>query len=179
MNTLINQSLISSQTGNWDLIKDGKSLISFQSFISISEEMSAQTVSQAIEENGYMSVNKVCSPNKYSVCLALQGLEYELTHALNILENELNSASLVQIVTPYGVTPQSTIVSKKITREAKKGIGLIIVDLSLVQISLISQSHEANTYITSDNSLRASDVSFIDFGLQAVKLVSSAFSKLF
>ncbi len=171
-----NQNISHSEQGEWDLIKDGKKLISFQSFLSYSEEMNAKSVQQAIEENGFTTVNKVKSPSTYQVSLALQGHEFELKNLLTILDNELHATSLLQVVTPYGITPKSTLITKKISRKSVDGLSLIIVDLVLCEVEVITTSFTQSSKITAENAFRISDISPIDFGKKTLSIFEKSFA---
>ncbi len=167
-----------SVEGSWDILKDGKSLVSFKSFISFSEEGVAQTLQQSIEESGFITINKVRTPYKFNVKLALEGLEYKLSRVLSILESELNSASTLEITTPYGIMPPSTLVGKKVLRESKDGIGIIIVELSFVEIQMINPLNTLESKLSSNMVKRLDDLSPIVFGKQSVKDISSKIQEI-
>ncbi len=176
MSQVINyaKSLFSdSIDGSWDILKDGNSLVSFKSFISFSEEGTARTLQQSIEESGFITTNKVKEAYKFKVKLALEGMEYELSRVLSILEKELNAASILQIVTPYGIMPPSTLVFKKVVRETKDGIGIIVVELSFTEIQMITPLNDSISNLTNNKVTRVDDISPIVFGKQSVRNISS------
>ncbi len=164
--------------GKWDILKDGKSLISFQSFLSFEEISRTKLTQYYIEENAFTTVNKVNEPKSFSLSLALQGKEFELLHTIKIIEEELKNPSIIQVLTPYGLTNSTSLVEKKISRQLKNGLGLIILDLKLEEIQFIENSYGQGK-ISIINAMRISDISFFDFGKQSVNILSSSLSSFF
>ncbi len=165
--------------GEWDILKEGKSLLTFQSFLSFEEISKAKHSQYSLEENSFTTVNKVLLPKEYMLSLALQGLEYELMQKIKILEKELVDTSVIQIITPYGVTSEASLIEKKISRHTKNGLGLLIVQLKLQEIHFSTSSSVSSTSINLANARRLSDVSFIDLGRQSVKTLTQSFSSFF
>lgn len=116
----------------YSILKEGKELFSFQGFVSLDNALDATTTSQPVEQGSFFSANKVASPAMYSAELTLQGSSMELMQAIGILEKEVKDASLIQIVTPFYVTPNATVV--KIAWTHKETVGMLLVSLQLQEV---------------------------------------------
>lgn len=150
----------------YDLIKDGVSLVTFQSMVQTSRKMEASVTSQPIEEGSFTSINKVVYPQQFEMRLGFVGTDTEMTAAIATLEAELQEASLVQIVSPLGTSPEATITKISYAQNVENGRGGMMVDLTFEQIKEVSPSYTDTAPITSTQASNASDVSNTDSGKQ-------------
>ncbi len=121
------------------ILKNGKELLAFQSFISIDNSFEADVTSQPVEQGSFFSANKVASPAVYSVELTLQGTDLELIQAIKVLEEEVKGANLVQVLTPFFVTPNATVT--KMSWIHKEFVGMLVVSLQLQEIKEVEAEY--------------------------------------
>lgn len=150
----------------YDLVKDGVSLVTFQSMVKTSCKMEASVTSQPVEEGSFTSINKVVYPQQFEMRLGFVGTDTEMTAVLATLEAELESASLVQIVSPLGTSPEATITKISYAQNVENGRGGMMVDLTFEQIKQVSPTYTDTAPITSSQASNASDVSNTDSGKQ-------------
>lgn len=123
----------------YGILKNGRELLAFQSFISLDNSLEADVTSQPVEKGSFFSANKVASPAVYSVELALQGSNLELMQAIKVLEEEVKGATLVQILTPLFVTPNATVT--KMSWVHKEFVGMLVVSLRLQEIKEVDAEY--------------------------------------
>lgn len=150
----------------YDLIKNGRRLVSFKSMVQLSNTLEASVTSQAVEQGSFTSINKVVSPQKFEVRLGFIGTDREIARVIATLERELQSASTVQIVSPISVSPKATITKFSYTQNLENGRGGLFVDLSLEQIKEVMPVYTDTASISAGQATSASDVSNTDSGKQ-------------
>lgn len=158
----------------YDLIKDGVSLVSFKSMVQLSHTLEASVTSQPVEEGSFTSINKVVSPQKFEVRLGFVGTDREIASVIATLELELKNASTVQIVSPLGTSPKASITKFSYSQNLENGRGGLLVDLSFEQIKEVSQTYTDTAPISTGQATNASDVSNTDSGKQQTTEVNSS-----
>lgn len=139
MSGLISSVLNSFFKKEYSILKNGRELLSFQTFVSLDSSFDANTVTQPVEQGAFFSANKVAGPATYSVELTLQGSNLEIMQAITILETEVKDASLIQILTPFYVTPNATVV--KMAWVHKETVGMLAVSLQLQEVKEVEAEY--------------------------------------
>lgn len=139
MSGLVSSVLDSFFKREYSILKNGRELLSFQTFVSLDSSFDANTVTQPVEQGAFFSANKTASPASYSVELTLQGTDLEIMQAIAVLEAEVKDASLIQILTPFYVTPNVTVV--KMAWVHKESVGILAVSLQLQEIKEVTAEY--------------------------------------
>lgn len=160
----------------YDLIKDGASLLEFKSMVEMGRKYDATVTSQPVEEGSFNSINKVVKPQSFTVRLGFQGSSASIVRCIAILEAELCTASVLQIVSPLGVTPKGSLTAFTYRQNLETGNGGLQVELTFEEIKEVKKAY-TNTDIPpvkAKQAKNASDVSNVDSGKQQAKTPSQS-----
>ncbi len=135
----------------WDLVKDGATLVTFGSFIKLESTAEATVTDQPIEEGSFNSVNKVASPERFTVQLALTGTTGEIAAAVQTINAEVKEASKLQVISPHGATPESSLVKLQVQASRDNFYSKLVVTLTLQEIKEVPATYTA-TEVNTDSS---------------------------
>ncbi len=139
------------------ILKEGQELLSFQTLISFDSTSESTVTSYPVEQGSFSSANKAVSPRLYSVELCLQGTDLEIMQAIEVLDNEVDKASFIQVLTPIEMTPNCSVT--KMNYVHKEYRGMLTVFLQMEEIKEVSPEYTQTNAISSKNAKNKSDVS--------------------
>lgn len=91
-----------------------------------------------VEQGGFQSYDKVQHPFDVRMRMAAGGSEANRQALLNIVEDSANSLNLYDVVTPEQTYSSCNITHYDYRRTATNGVGLIVIDLWLIEIRVTS-----------------------------------------
>lgn len=120
---------------SWTILNNtGEDFVEFSSLISFSLSNEGQISTNPVEEGGFISYNKVSSPRKIFITLAMQGDNHQFETALKTLDEFKTKAIKVDTVTPSEVYASISLESYNYTREIENGAGMLVVELIFVEV---------------------------------------------
>lgn len=118
----------------WGVFKSGKAIASADSVLSFEYRQDTKISEYPQEKGGFQSYNKVGSPFDARVQLTKGGTEADRAAFLSAIEAATASLDLFDVVTPEKVYKSANLQRFDYRRTAASGVGLITVDLWLVEI---------------------------------------------
>lgn len=161
--------------GDWSVTDEetGRTICKFDTFIGYRFSGNSSVPSMNIEEGSFASYNKINQPDNLTVTLACSGSPAELNSTLSDLERYSRSTKLVNIVLPFKTYLSMNITNVNHGRVEGESSRMLIVELSLQEISQQLARYTTDTKPLSSASIaNPQDASTIDRGKQQVRDLS-------
>lgn len=152
------------------LLVDSESLtevLRFDSCISLDLKTDGEVVSTPIEEGSFMTYNKAVGPDEIDVTLAIQGETNQLQAAIEKLKKLQQQPRKLTFVAPMFSWGNMSIETYSFSLKLENGIGVLYVDLVLVEIREVTTQYTDTKPITS--SKKAGNASTVSKGKQQAK----------
>jgi hypothetical protein len=134
--------------GEWTLLDEsGGTAVAFTSFVDLDCRSEGQALSYPVELGGFANYNKVESPLNIRVTLAAQGDDSDFDYMLMQLEDYKKQAVKLVVETPSSFYPGMTLETFSYKRARDAGAGMLVVDLSLVEVREV-ETQVTTTVIT-------------------------------
>lgn len=134
-----------SLSPSWGVYQDGQSVIDFDSFLGIDYRQNWAIGDYPLEEGQFASYNKVNTPFDVRVRFA-SGLNDENRQAMLASVAQIaGDHQLYDVVTPEVVYQSVNVQRYDYRRESKNGVGLLVIELWLLEIRQVGVASPANT----------------------------------
>lgn len=130
---LIN-SLLGFGAPEWGIFQDGFSLVEADSVISLGYKQDWAISTYPVEEGAFQSYNKVDTPYTARVRFATGGSQSDRQNLLDSIAAIAGTLDLYDVVTPEQIYTNANVVAYSYTRTSSNGVGLIQVDVQLVEV---------------------------------------------
>lgn len=132
-------------TQEWGIFNAGVPAFEFNSVINFEYRRDWSIADYQVEEGGFQSYDKVQHPYDVRMTLVSRGTESSRQALLESIEQVADSLDLLDVVTPEKTYVECNISHFDLRRNAKSGVGIISVDVWLVEIRQTSTSTFTNT----------------------------------
>ncbi len=145
--TLIN-GLIPPQ---WGIFLDGVPVVDADTVVSFEFKQEWEIMNYPLEQGAFESYNKVQIPFDVRVRYATGGSESDRQNLLTSIEAIASSLDLFDVVTPEQVYNSCNVTHYDYRRTNSQGVGMIVVDVYLKQVSVQTTTEFTNTAQPSGN----------------------------
>lgn len=118
----------------WGVFKDSKAIAAADSVLSFEYRQDTKVSDYPLEKGAFQSYNKVSTPFDARVQLTKGGTEADRSAFLSAIEAATASLDLFDVVTPEKVYKSANLQRFDYRRTANSGVGLITVDLWLIEV---------------------------------------------
>jgi hypothetical protein len=119
----------------WTLINEkAEKVVRFTSFFEIEYRNEGKALSYPVEEGAFANYNKVQKPGGIKVTLGIEGAEADFDEALRSLDFYQKEAERLFVSTPATYYDGYTLESYSYRRTIQSGAGMLIVELTLVEV---------------------------------------------
>jgi hypothetical protein len=129
----------------WGLFLDGASVVTANSVASFEYKQDWPISDYPVEEGGFQSYDKVQLPFDVRVRFVSGGSEFDRQSLLDSVDAAANTLDLYDVLTPEALYESCSITHYDYQRTAVNGVGMIVVDVWLVQIRVTSTATFTNT----------------------------------
>jgi len=129
----------------WGLYAKGKAVIVADSVVSMEAKNDWRIADYPMEEGAFQSYNKVREPREVKIRLNKGGNDAARTKFLQTVNSISKSLDVYDVYMPEGKIPNVTIKHYDYKRTATEGVGLITVDLWMVEVITTVASAFSNT----------------------------------
>lgn len=144
----------------------GNAVIEFSGVVSLDFASEGRVVSVPIEQGSFAAYNKVESPGAIRAVLAIMGEDDKLLYSLQKLEALKAATQKVSFVTPVREFRNYTLETFSFSQSAERGIGILFVDVHLVEVREVQPAYLDKSAITLKGAKNPADVSGQDRGKQ-------------
>lgn len=120
--------------GGWGVYSGGAPVIVADTVLEVSSKSDYVVSDFPVEKGGFAAYNKVATPFDARVRFAAGGTMEARLALLSSLEAIAGTTQLFDVVTPEKVFPNATIVHHDHRRAPNEGLGLLIVDVWLLEV---------------------------------------------
>ncbi len=146
---LLNQDTVdtfgSPPAQQWGLFQNGSSVITADSVVAIDYKQEWDISDYPVEQGAFQSYNKVNTPFKSRVRFATGGSQEDRTALLNSIDAIAGNTELYDLVTPEIIKEGVNIEHYDYERAAANGVGLIMVDVFVLEIRNTATAAFSNT----------------------------------
>lgn len=129
----------------WGIYRNGVQVVQADTATSFEFKQEYRVSDYPQAQGSFESYNKVGSPFDARIRLVRGGNLAQRTAFLNAIEQATNSLELYDVVTPEKVYASANIASFDYRRQLQNGVGLITVDIRLVQIRVTTSVKFSST----------------------------------
>lgn len=129
----------------WGIFQDGIPVVEADSVVSIGYKQDWSISQYPVEEGGFESYNKVDTPFNSRVRFASGGSQANRQALLDSIASIAGNLELYDVVTPEQVYPSVNIQGYNLIRTAQNGVGLIMLDVQLLEVRVTAESEFSNT----------------------------------
>lgn len=126
--------LSGSITPQWGIFLDGEPVIACDNVVSFDFRRRWNESDYQIEKGGFESYNKVETPFETRVRMSAGGSEIDRQNFLSSVEDIAGDLQLYDVVTPERVYQSVNITGYEYKRTSVNGVGLLVIDVSLLEI---------------------------------------------
>ncbi len=132
----------------WTILNEsGQRPIRFTSFFDLAYSGGGKALSYPLEEGAFAKYNKVQNPGGLKVTLGMQGSEADFDEALRSLDFYRKETEKLCIATPAACYDGYTLESYSYQRAVNSGAGMLVVELTLVEVKEV-ETRTTATVIT-------------------------------
>ena len=121
--------------------KDGNSILEYKSFISMDYKAESKVLQEPVEEGSFATYNKVATSQEVSVVIAIQGADAIRQQAKDAIAKLDASTDLIQVITPSGSTPLSTISKYSFRHSEGVSASLLILEITLTEVRQVEAQY--------------------------------------
>jgi hypothetical protein len=132
-------------TPEWGIFQDGVSVVTADSVVSMGYKQNWAISTYAIEQGGFQTYNKVDTPYSARVRFASGGSQEDRQALLDSIAAIAGTTELYDVVTPEQVYTNANIQSFDYQRTSVNGVGLIQVDVQLIEVRETAVASFVNT----------------------------------
>jgi hypothetical protein len=145
---LVNQAirfLVAPFSAQWGIYRDGLPVVIADSVVSFGYKQDWTIADYPVEEGAFESYDKVETPFGIRVRFASGGSTANRQELINSIEAIAGDLELYDVVTPEQVYTSVNITHYDYHRDAKSGVGLLLLDVWLIEVRVTAQASFANT----------------------------------
>lgn len=145
-----NVIVVRGNTARWGIFLSGTatSPLKPDSFVEVEDAKDYQVGKAPVEQGGFMSYNKVETPEEITVAVAKGGSDTTLAAFMNDISNMLGSLDLYSVITPGRTYRNMNLVHRDQHRTSEHGVSLLTVRLHFLEIRTTVET--AFTNVTAD-----------------------------
>ena len=125
--------------------ENGNSLVAFQTFISCEISDESEVLKMPTEKGGFAAYNKVASPLRIRVNLALQGDDADMQAALDTIKVLKSGTQTFSLVTPTMEYKSMTLESYNYARKREDGLKVCYIEAQLVEVREVEPQYTETT----------------------------------
>lgn len=129
----------------WGIFQNGESVVTAETVVALGYKQDWSISTFNVEEGGFQSYNKVDTPYNARVRFASGGSQSDRQALLDSIDAIAGNTELYDIVTPEKVFTAANIQSFDYSRTAQNGVGLIQVDVKLIEVRVTATASFSNT----------------------------------
>lgn len=146
--------------------EDSSVAVSISRVMALELTAEGKVVSAPVEQGSFAAYNKLQTPITIHATLGISGEYTVLQEAVDTLLELKEGTKLVNFVTPIYEYKNFTVEKLTYQQSADKGMKVLYVDVSLVEIKEVEQQYTDTAPITQKGAKKAADVSAKDVGKQ-------------
>lgn len=139
------QFLASLFAPQWGIFLDGVPVVLADSVIDFSYKQEWTISDYPVEQGGFLSYDKVSTPYDVRIRFSTGGSEADRQDFLDSIAAVAGSLQLFDVVTPEEIYTNANIFHYDYRRTSQNGVGLIVVDIWLVEIRTTATAAFSNT----------------------------------
>lgn len=136
----------------WGIYQGGIPVVQADSVVSVGYKQDWSIADFQIEQGGFETYDKVDTPFSSRVRFASGGSQANRQALLDSIAEIAGNLELYDVVTPEQVYPSANIQSYDVQRSAHNGVGLIQIDVRLIEVRVTAVSEFSNTKSPTANS---------------------------
>jgi hypothetical protein len=130
---------------SWGIFLDGFQAFPYNSVIDFTYKQDNPTSDYPVEEGSFLSYDKVQLPFDVKVRVASGGSQFERQALLEAVEAAANDLNLYDVITPERTYTSCNITHVDYNRSNVNGVGVIVMDIWLIEIRQTATSTFSNT----------------------------------
>lgn len=137
--------LIGFGAAPWGIYQDGVPVVVADNVVSLDYKQDFAIADFQIEEGGFETYDKVETPYSARVRFSSGGSQANRQALLDSINAIAGTLELYDVVTPEAVYPSANVQSYELRRSAVNGVGLITVDVKLIEVRVTATAQFSNT----------------------------------
>lgn len=129
----------------WGIYKDGQSVVTADVVAAMGYKQDWSLLDYPVEEGGFESYNKVNTPFDVRVRFATGGGLSDRQALLNSIASIANTLDLYDVMTPEAIYQNCNVTHYDYERRAEDGVGLLKVDVWLLEIRQTGEVQNSNS----------------------------------
>lgn len=129
----------------WGIFQNGVSVVEADSVVSVGYRNDYSIADFQVEEGGFQSYDKVNNPFNNRVRFASGGSQANRQALIDSIEAIAGTLELYDVVTPEKVYTSVNVQGYDLNRTSNNGVGLIQVDVKLVEVRVTATAQFSNT----------------------------------
>jgi len=129
----------------WGIYQDGVPVVEADNVVSVDYKQDWSIADFQIEQGGFATYDKVDTPFSSRVRFSSGGSQANRQALLDSIAAIAGTLELYDVVTPEQVYPSVNIQGYDLRRSASNGVGLITIDVKLIEVRVTATAEFANT----------------------------------
>lgn len=131
-------------SNTWGIFtQEGVAVFAVDSVVDLKYENANKVGTFPVEKGSFASYNKVKTPYKSKIRLAVGGNQNRIAAFISALDTVVNDTNLYNIVTPESVYINANVERVGYSRAHDKGVNLIMADLDIIEIRQVEPQYAA------------------------------------